>query len=439
MLFDDAIAFLDDHVNLEANAGWVHGLSLDNMAVIVDVLGDPHRAAPVIHVTGTNGKGSTTRMIESLVLAHGLTVGTFTSPHLESITERIRLNGASISEQDFGEVMAEVAALESVYGPMLSHRASYFELLTAAAFTFFAREAVEVVVIEVGLLGRFDATNVVESDVAVVTNISKDHTDGAGDWELAIAQEKAGIVKPGSHLVLGDLDDRLVAPFEAEGPRAVWRRDVDFGIDSDLIAIGGHLIDLHTPHGRTKELFVSLHGSHQVDNALLALAAVEAFFDRQVGHEIASEALADISVPGRFEVLSRRPLVVVDVGHNPAGAKSVADTFNDEFHPDGDLTLVVGLLTGREIDEVVEPLAALNPKRVFCCAPDWARARPATEVADGFQSLLLGSGAEVRVASDVATAITQAHQALGPDDALICTGSTYVVGEARSVLQRLLR
>ncbi len=215
-------------------------------------------------------------MATALLVESGLTVGTYTSPHLERINERIARNGELISDEDLAEAISDVAAVEELAGV----DASYFELMTAAAFSWFAQVAVDVAVVEVGLLGRFDSTNVIDADVAVVTNVGLDHTDGVGDWRQAVASEKAGIVKPGSFLVLGETDPELGLIFRAEGPRQVWERDIDFAAESNLAAVGGRVVDLRTPNSRLEQIFVPLHGAHQGDNAAIAVAAVEAFFDR---------------------------------------------------------------------------------------------------------------------------------------------------------------
>src|SRR6516165_5606643 len=192
-----ALRYLDEHVNLEATAGRVEGLSLERMRALAHVLGDPQHAYPVIHLTGTNGKGSTARMIATLLREAGLSVGLYTSPHLEKVNERLNWDGLPIADDEFATLISDLAALE----PMLQQRPSYFELLTAAAFRWFAELAVDVAVVEVGLLGRYDATNVCEARVAVLTNIGSDHTDHQGDWRRRIADEKVGIVEPDSTFV----------------------------------------------------------------------------------------------------------------------------------------------------------------------------------------------------------------------------------------------
>jgi dihydrofolate synthase/folylpolyglutamate synthase len=436
-----ALAYLDEHINLEATkdgprAGAVHGLSLERMRGIVDVLGDPHLAAPVIHVTGTNGKGSTARIITALLGAHGLTAGTYASPHLESITERIRRNAEPISEADFAEVVGEVAALE----PLFPERPSYFELLTAAAFTWFAREAVEVVVLEVGMLGRYDATNVAHADVAVITNIGGDHTDFQGDWRRAIAEEKAGIIEDRSAVIVGESDPELVEVFRAEGGALHWVRDEHFGVRRSLVALGGRHLDLYTPGSRLEELYLPLHGAHQVGNAACAVAAVEAFFGRALDRDVVQEALRSVEAPGRCEVLERSPLIIVDMAHNPDGTQALADAITAEFHPEGGLTLVVGMLAGRDPDATLGPLLALRPRRVVCTTAESPRSVPAGEVAAAVGRAVGehdGWTPEVRVVDSTGDAIRRAVDLLGPDEALLVTGSTYVAGAARTALRGL--
>lgn len=441
MNFVQAVAYLDDHINLEATvggprAGAVDGLSLDRMRGVVDVLGDPQASAPVIHVTGTNGKGSVAKMISALLGAHGLTVGTYGSPHLESIRERISRNVDLISEAEFAEVVTEIASLE----PLFPESPSYFDLLTATAFSWFAREAVEVMVIEVGLLGRYDSTNVVDADVAVVTNVGRDHTDGVGEWRRAIAEEKAGIIGDRSAVVIGETAPELVDIFRAEGGALHWVRDEDFGSFSSAIAVGGRQLGMYTPTTRFHELFLPLHGSHQVDNVAVAIAAVETFFGRPLDEEVVQEALSAVILPGRFEVAHRSPLVVLDAAHNPAGTAAAAATFDEEFEPDGSLTLMVGLLGGRDVEDTLAPLVALGARRIVCVEADSPRAVSAVDVASAVSRLVSAGQApvvpEVTIVDDIPTAVGRVVDRMDIDDALLVAGSTYVVGAARTALRR---
>ncbi|MGK2929825.1 MAG: bifunctional folylpolyglutamate synthase/dihydrofolate synthase [Acidimicrobiales bacterium] len=436
MQFHDALAYLDEHINLEAmsagpTAGVVHGLSLDRMRGIVDVLGDPQDTAPMIHITGTNGKGSAARMIAALLGEHGLTVGTYASPHLESITERIRRNAEPISEQDFGEVVGELAAVESLF----PDRPSYFDLLTAAAFAWFAREAVDVMVVEVGLLGRYDSTNVGRADVAVITNVGRDHTDGAGDWRRDIAREKAGIIEDGSAVIIGETDPELVEVFRAEGGALHWVRGEHFGVRASRVALGGRQVDLYTPNGLLDDVFLPVHGAHQADNAAIAVAAVEAFFDRGIDHDVAGGALLGVELPGRFEVVSHQPLVVLDGAHNVDGARAFARTVTGEFTVAGDTTLVVGMLDRSDLDDVLAAMLEIGPRRLVCTRPDSPRAVDADRIATLARGL--DPALEVVVVDDVDVAFETAVGAAFDDDAVLVAGSLYTVGAARTACRRL--
>jgi dihydrofolate synthase/folylpolyglutamate synthase len=423
-----ALRYLDQHVNLEANAGWVHGLSLDRMRALCHVLGDPQHAYPVIHVTGTNGKGSVSRMVTAVLRAAGLSVGTYTSPHLQAINERLHWDGAPVGDDAFAEQIAAVAAVEELSGVS----PSYFEILTAAAFRWFADLAVDVAVVEVGLLGRFDATNVADATVAVVTNVGRDHTDGQGDWRAAIAHEKAGIIKPGSHLVLGENDPALRPIFAAEPADVAWIRGPHFDCDANRVAVGGRLVDLRTPSGTVDEVFLPVHGAHQGDNAAVALAAVDAFFDGLPHEDVVREAFAGVTLPGRFEVVRRDPTVVIDGAHNVDGAASAARTLADEFTLAGSVVMVVGMLEGRDPTEVLEALGARDAGFLVACTPPSPRAIAGPEVAAAAERM----GVVAEAVPSVEDAIERALAVATPDDLVLVTGSLYVVGAARTALQR---
>ena len=426
----EALRYLAGHINLEATAGAIHGLSLEHIQGVVGVLGDPQDAFKVIHVTGTNGKGSTARMITALLVEHGLSVGTYASPHLEAVNERIAWNGEPISDDQLAELVTELARLV----PLSGVEPSYFELLTAGALLFFAEHAVDVAVVEVGLLGRYDATNVVNADVAVVTNVGQDHTDAKGDWRQAIASEKAGIIKPDSFLVLGERDPQLQAVFLAEGPRDAWVRPTDFDVVSDRTALGGHVLDVRTPNGTVEDLYLPLHGSHQADNAACAVAAVEAFFDRALDHDIAQAAMAGVTTPGRFEVMAHGPLVLIDGAHNPDGARAAAQTLEEEFDVAGRRVLVVGMLGGRDPVQMLEALDVRRADLVIACTPDSPRAMPGAEVAAVSRAL----GVMTEQIDDVATALGRALAVSTEEDVILVAGSLYVAGAARSALRTLL-
>jgi dihydrofolate synthase/folylpolyglutamate synthase len=428
---------------MRASAGRIEGLSLDGMRHIVNVLGDPQTTYPVVHLTGTNGKGSTARMISTLLIAHSLAVGTYTSPHLEHITERIAWNLQPIDVEEFARVIGELAALEPLIleeiaadGGPPDARPSHFELLTGAAFSYFAQVAVDVAVVEVGLLGRWDATNVVEAKVAVVTNVGKDHTDATGDWRRRIAEEKAGIITPGGELVLGENDPELLPVFAAEGAAQTWVLDSDFGIETDDVALGGHLVDIRTPLARYEGVFLPVHGAHQAENAACALAAVEMLFGRELNADLVREAFASLRLPGRFEVLHRGPLLVLDSAHNPDGARTTARTLDDEFDVPGRRRWVLGMLTGRDVDEMVEGFGIRQGDQVVACNSDWPRAMPAEDVARAARA----RGADVELIPSPAEALSFAWRtasAAGEGDLVMVTGSHYTVGEARTQCRRL--
>jgi dihydrofolate synthase/folylpolyglutamate synthase len=424
----DAIAWLDRHVNLEATAGRIEGLSLERMHRLVDVLGEPQRAYPVIHLTGTNGKGSTARLITALLAESGLSVGTYTSPHLQRVNERLSRNGEVITDEDLAAVLTDLQQLE----PLVGVTNSYFELLTAAAFRWFAEIAVDVAVVEVGLLGRYDATNVADGLVAVLTNVGHDHSDFVGDWRTKVADEKAGIVKPGSTFVVGETDPELLPVFERAGADAdaTWYRDFDFGLERNDLAIGGRLLDVRTPSGVYEEVFLPLHGAHQGDNAAIALAAAEAFFGDRIADEVVAEAFARTKTPGRFEVVRREPLVVLDGAHNSEGAAAAAETMYEDFSVTGDVLIVVGFMAPRDPIAVLSALEVERSGLVIACEPASPRAVAASDVASAAEEL----GASAVVEPDVARAVDRALATAGSDDAVLVTGSLYVVGAARTHL-----
>jgi dihydrofolate synthase/folylpolyglutamate synthase len=407
-------------------AGVVDDLSLDRMRSLVAVLGDPQAAYPVIHLTGTNGKGSTARMLEALLRGHGLSVGMYTSPHLERLNERLVWDGRPIEDEELAEVLSELATLE----PLVEGEPTWFELVTAAAFAWFAQQAVDVAVVEVGLLGRYDATNVADGLVAVVTNVGQDHTDGVGEWRRAVASEKAGIIKPGSTLVLGETSSELRAIFESEEHDRTWLRDRDFAAERNRVAVGGRVLDVRTPSGVLEEVFLPVYGEHQGQNLSVAIAAAEAFFDRPLDPEVVASSLADLQLPGRFEIMGREPLVVLDGAHNPDGVTALTTTLHDDFATVPVTVVVLGILDGRDPDAMVEALELTPYDVVIATTPPSPRALPATEVAAAVER----AGIEVEVVTEVPDALERAKSIATSDDRIVVTGSLYVVGAARAAL-----
>ncbi len=422
----EARAWLESHVNMEVLApGRVTAPSLDAMRELSALLGDPQEASPVIHITGTNGKGSTARVASALLSAHDLGVGLYTSPDLERLNERIARGEVPIDDAALAEALSAVAAVESMSGV----RPSRFDILTLAAFRWFADIAVDVTVLEVGLAGRWDSTNVADAAVAVITNISLDHTEVLGPTREHIAREKAGIVKEGSILVLGETDPDLLAIFEEAGPAELLLAGRDFEVLENDIAVGGRVLAIRTPMATYDEVFLPLHGAHQGENAMAAIVAVEAFFGRPTDPELLQLGLESVTNPGRFEVVGRQPLVILDGAHNAAGAHAAATTL-DDFDVAGSRFLVVGMNQGRDPVEMLEVLAEGEVALVVACAADFARAMPAAEVAAAAEEV----GVDVVIAKDVGDALQRVGEAAGSDDLILVTGSLYVVGEARRLL-----
>ncbi len=436
-----ALGFLDEHTNLEGNrsdrfsdvaspslptAGQVDGLSLEPMRELMAALGDPHQAFRTIHISGTNGKGSTARVAAAILRGMDLSVGLYTSPNLEKVNERISWDGNDISDEDFGQMMGLLAAVE----PLIERTPSRFELLTAAAFMWFAEQGADVAVVEVGLLGRYDATNVIDADVAVITNVGKDHTDGESGWERAVAAEKAGIIKPMSHVVLGSPMDELRDLFEAEPSAKMWVAGEDFEVESNLVALGGRTIDLRTPGAEYQQLFIPAHGAHQGANIATGVVAVEAFFDRPTPEELVEEAVAGIRLAGRFEVVGHEPTVILDGAHNPQGAEAAKATLDEEFARLGSWVLVVGLLSGKDPLEMLESLGADDFDAVICTEPNWSRAIPAEQVATAAREL----GITAEVVRKPVEALNRALAVTAADDLILVAGSLYVVGDIRSAI-----
>jgi dihydrofolate synthase/folylpolyglutamate synthase len=441
----DLRAWLDSHMNLEHMVGVPSGSTrrvspepLSRMAGLIELLGSPQLQYPAIHVTGTNGKTTVARMITSLLVADGLSVGTDTSPYLERFNERMSWNGDPIDDNELDRLLAQLAALEH----LLPEPPSYFELIHGAALTWFADVAVDVAVIEVGLGGRWDATNVVDGAVAVVTNVELDHVEFLGHSRLEIAQEKAGIVKPGATLVLGETDPELVQVFGRAGPERTLLRGRDFS-ETNRLAVGGRVVDLTTPYGVHRDVFVPLHGAHQADNASIALAAAEAFLGRALDDSVVSEAFASVTSPGRLEVVGREPLVVIDGTKNVAGARAVRAALDEEFPPTHDVTgdggavrtWVVGILRQKDAFEMLDALGVRAGDRVVATLAEIPRAREPHEIADAARALGVDDDM-IETIDSVAAAVRFAIDASGPLDQVIVAGSLYVAGPARAVLVR---
>jgi dihydrofolate synthase/folylpolyglutamate synthase len=428
---DQALAWLDEHTNYElAMPTRLVAPTLERITEICRLLGDPERACPVVHITGTNGKGSTARILTELFKANGLTVGTYTSPNLTTVNERLTGDGQPIDDDELTEVLGSLALIE----PMLSGRPTRFELLTAAAFRWFADVAVDVAVVEVGLGGRWDATNVVDPDVAVITNVSYDHVEVLGPTLRDIAAEKSGIIKPGCQVLVGETDPELRDVFraaaETAGAAGTWLRGEDFGCDESRVAVGGRLIDLRTPGAEYPEVYLPLHGAHQAENAAIALGAAEAFFGSPLAAEVVEHACASVTMPCRMEVVGRAPLIVLDGAHNVAGAEALARGLIEELPTDGETVVVIGMLQGRDPIAMLDALIPTGVRTVVACTAPSPRARPGAAIAEAARA----AGLEAEVVGSTADALSVARRRLSADGRLVVTGSLYVVAEARPLL-----
>ncbi len=389
-------------------------------------MGSPEASYPVIHVAGTNGKSSTVRLAAAIVGAHRLTVGTFTSPPLLDPEEQFGLGGEPMAPDELGPALADVAPFVELAGG----DATEFEALTALAFAWFAERAVEVAVVEAGLGGAGDATNVVHAPVAVLTGVALDHAEALGGSLAAIAAEKAGIVHPGATLVSGPL------PPEAEGPvaarvaatGAAWRRlGQDVRLESVTQAVGGWVVDVDGVYERYDDLFLPLHGRHQVRNLAVAVAAAEELLGRALDRRAVRTGVRGVRVPGRLEVMGSDPVVILDVAHNPDGIAALRAALAEEFLPT-EWVVVLGGRRPRDPGALLAPLQGAVARLVVTAAAD-PQAIPAGELAAAAAAAL--PGVPVEESGTVAEAVGTALDAAPAAGGVLVTGSHAVVGEAR--------
>ncbi|MEZ5381793.1 MAG: Mur ligase family protein [Microthrixaceae bacterium] len=404
--------------------------TLEDMRALMGLLGNPQDAAPVIIITGTNGKGTVATLLTRLLMASGLTVGTTTSPDLGRVSERIALDGEPVEPEALAEALASVQMAAAA----LDEQPSRFEAIVAAAYRSFADAAVEVMVVEVGMLGRADATNVADAEVAVITNVGRDHTPGGAGWELEVATAKAGVVRPEATVVLGPVSDPVADVVAAEGPARTIRVGHGLSVGEDRPAVGGHQVELHTEWGVHAEVFVPAFGSWVGTSALLAVAAAEAFFDRALDDEVIDEAFTGARLPGRAEVISRHPLVLLDAAHNPDAASALAETLRDEFDVVGSAIAVVGLLAGRDLVAFAGALREAGLDSVICTTPPSPRAAPLSEVAAAFEA----AGIATESVTDPETALARAMRHTEEEDLLVVTGSMTLLPLARDIIEAIL-
>lgn len=422
---------------------------MEPMRRAMEILGEPNHAFPIIHVTGTNGKTSTARMIESLLRAHDLRTGRYSSPHLVSVTERIAIDGESVDDETFVRIWDEIRPyLQIVDDELLANganRLTYFEAVTILAFAVFADTPVDVAIIEVGLGGITDATNVGDGQVSVVTPISLDHTDLLGDTVELIAEEKSGIIKPGGFLISSaqPTDAAQVLLEKARETGVPYRFEgVEFGVENRTVAVGGQQLDLKGLAGSYPGILLPLHGEHQGQNAAVALAAVEAFIgggETELNHDLVMEGFGAVTSPGRLEVIRKAPTVLLDAGHNPDGIRASAAAVKESFGF-SKLVLVIGILAEKDAPAMLAELreAYLDlTEDIAITQSNSPRSIPAGELARmaldaGFDEGDIYATERLDDALEWAVGRAEASEDFG--GGVLVTGSITLVGEARMLL-----
>jgi len=415
--------------------------TLGRIRALTELMGDPQRAYPVIHLTGTNGKGSTAAMIESLLRADGLRTGRFTSPHVMSVTERITIDGEPLSDERFDELWREIEP----YVALVDERKiddvamTFFEIITAMAYAAFADAPVDVAVVEVGLGGAWDATNVADADVAVVTPIDLDHTHLLGHTIIEITREKAGIIKPGAHAILAgqsiEAAEVLLARC-AEVGALPQREGVDFGVIDRQLAVSGQVLRLSGADGPIDDIFLPLYGAHQASNAAQALAAAEAFLGLKALHpDVVREGFAQVHFPGRLEIVRRSPAIVLDAAHNPHGARAAAAGITEAF-AFAPLIGVVAVMADKDARGILRVFEEIMNHVVITQVASTSRGMPAEALGEIAEEIFGSSRVTVipRLddAIDRAVALAEAD-AVGSPGVLI-SGSVVAIGEARTLL-----
>ncbi len=427
MNYEQAIAYVDRHIDLGAKPG------LGRMRDLLDLMGRPDEGYPTIHVAGTNGKTSTARLATLILVAHGLTTGTHTSPHLQRIEERLAVNGRTSTSEEFALAISDVAAFADLREDAGGEPNTYFELTAAAAFAFFAEQAVNAAVVEVGVGGRLDATNVIDADVCVVTSIGVDHVEFLGEDIRGIAAEKLGIVGPGSILVTGPLPDAALeeAKKTARELGIQHRRfDVDYGIESYERGVGGWLVTVKGAEATYEDVFLPLHGHFQLTNIAIAVAATEALIGRKLDRDALVDAAAVATAPGRMEPLASSPFLMVDGAHNADGVATLVESLQEEY-PSTKWQVLMGVMGEKNVELMLQHLAPIV-SGLITTAVDSKRAMPAVELAARAARVL--EGVPVLVSDNVEFGLDMARAEAGSDGAVLATGSLYMVGEIRDLL-----
>ena len=415
--------------------------TLERISALVDILGSPQLTYPTIHVGGTNGKTTTARMIDSLLFEMGLRTGRFTSPHLESYLERISINGQPIDAKELIFSFNDVSPYFDLMDSKFENPISFFEAITALAFAAFAEHPIDVGVIEVGMGGQWDATNVVDADVSVITPIGLDHMEYLGNTIAEIAATKAGIIKEQGFVVLAQQTPEAAVELlrrAAEVGADVAREGLEYSIDSRAIAVGGQLISITGLRGHYDDIFLPLHGKHQASNAAAALIAVEAFFGEQdLDIDAVRAGFANVTSPGRCEVIHRDPTIILDAAHNPHGAKAIAETMQSEFTFD-DVTGIVALMADKDALGILQALEPIM-NQIIVTTNSSERSMSVAELTK-LANQVFGADrvfAEETLPAAIERAVRDSVRPLSDESlAILITGSVVTVGEARTAVRK---
>jgi dihydrofolate synthase/folylpolyglutamate synthase len=415
--------------------------TLERISALVDMLGSPQLTYPTIHIGGTNGKTTTSRMVDSLLFEMGLRTGRFTSPHLESYLERICINGQPIDAKELIFSFNDISPYLDLMDTKFDNPISFFEAITALAFAAFAEHPIDVGVIEVGMGGQWDATNVVDADVSVIMPIGLDHMEYLGDTIGEIAKTKAGIIKEQGFVVLAQQEPEAAVELlrrAAEVGADIAREGLEYSIDSRAIAVGGQLISITGLRGHYDEIFLPLHGKHQASNAAAALIAVEAFFGEQdLDIDAVRAGFANVTSPGRCEIIHRDPTIILDAAHNPHGAKAIAETIQSEFTFD-DVTGIVALMADKDALGILQALEPIM-NQVIVTTNSAARSMSVKDL-EALATQVFGADrvfAQPTLADAIDKAIKDSVRPLSDESlAILITGSVVTVGEARTAVRK---
>ena len=418
--------------------------TLDRIAALADALGSPQLSYPTIHIAGTNGKTTTTRLIDSLCFQLGMRTGRFTSPHLESFLERISINGEPISPEGMIATYNDIALYVDLIDSRMPNKLSFFESMCALAFVAFAEFPVDVGIFECGMGGEWDSTNVINADVSVITPIGFDHMEYLGDTLEKIALTKSGIIKESAFAVLARQEPDVAQVLMhkcAQVDATPIREGIEYSVKNRALAVGGQLISIAGVYGEYNDLFLPLHGAHQASNAATAIAAVEVFAgESKLDEEVVREALVNATSPGRCEIIMRNPTVIIDAAHNPHGAQSLKRTISEEFDFDS-IIGVIAPMGDKDVDGILEELESVV-NRVIVSKNSSHRAADLSELRASAQGIF-GSERVTAIESlqeALVKAIEQAKLDNGVSDsntAVLVAGSVVTAGEARGIIRRM--